>query len=157
MRSWLLILLLTLAAALVARADDSSPDADRAGKVAKDFINGYVRALPEFHQGYEAAIAWIKKSPLVTEGYKKSIARLYHEALRQDPESGYGSDAVIGGQDSPSHFHVKKSKVSGDTAEVVLFGDDPFPMKVKVALIRTDGKWLVDKSGDMLVGDGPRH
>jgi len=143
---------MVLGLTLSARAADDSSDA---GQVAETFFNSYVKAQPEFHNGYESVIAWVKASPLVTEAYKKAIAKLYRDALRQDPEGGYGSDAVIGGQDSPDHFKAKKCKVTGDTAEVMLFGDDPFPMKVRVFLVRTGGKWLIDKSGALLPGDGP--
>ena len=58
---------------------------------------------------------------------------------------------MIGGQDSPDRFRVKSSKVDGDRARVVLIGEDPqFPMEVNVDLVREDGRWLVDASGDLI-------
>jgi len=89
---------------------------------------------------------------LVTDGFKRALAKLYGDALKADPELGYGADAVIGGHDSPDRFGVKSSKIKGGGARVVLVGIDPpnFPMEVKVKLVRQDGRWMVDASGDLV-------
>jgi hypothetical protein len=118
-----------------------------AGEVAVQFINDHVSSP----HGYEETIARVEASPLVTERYKKALTKLYRDALKKEPEYGYGADAVIGGQDSPERFRVKSSKTEGDRARVVLIGEDPgFPMEVKVELLREDGRWLVDASGDLI-------
>jgi hypothetical protein len=144
MRFRLLLILLLVAIsdlhALSTRPADPVP-------VALRFINEHVAAVP----GYEETIARVQASELVTERYKEALAKLYRAALKQDPEYGYGADAVIGGQDSPDRFRVKSSKVNGDRARVVLIGEDPqFPMEVNVDLVREDGRWLVDASGDLI-------
>ena len=110
------------------------------GEVALQFINDHVSSPP----GYEETIARVEASPLVTEHYKKALTKLYRDALKKEPEYGYGADAVIGG-------HVKSSKTEGDRAFVVLIGEDAdFPMEVKVELVCEDGRWLVDASGDLV-------
>ena len=115
--------------------------------VALRFINEHVAAVP----GYEETIARVQASKLVTERYKDALTKLYRATLKKDPEYGYGADAVMGGQDFPDRFRVKSSKVDGDRARVVLIGEDlRFPMEVKVDLVREDGRWLVDASGDLV-------
>jgi hypothetical protein len=117
------------------------------GEVALQFINDHVSSPP----GYEETIARVEASPLVTERYKKALTKLYRDALKKEPEYGYGADAVIGGQESPERFRVKSSKTEGDRAFVVLIGEDAdFPMEVKVELVCEDGRWLVDASGDLV-------
>jgi len=126
------------------RAAEANEEA--AGKVAMDFINGHVADLA----GYEETIARVQESPFVTEGYKRALAKLYRDALKEDPEMGYGADAVIGGQDCPERFRVKSNSVEDGRARVVLVGEDPdFPMEVKVDLVLEGGRWLIDASGDL--------
>ncbi len=142
-------LFLLIFPALVTIQAGSVP-ADEASQVALKFINGYVKASPGFTDGYESAIAWVAKSPLATDSYKSALAKLYRDGLKRDPEAGYGSDAVLGGQDFPDVFHVKKSRASEAKATVILSGDASFPMEVRVLLVRSDGHWLVDGSGDLI-------
>jgi hypothetical protein len=116
-------------------------------EVALQFINDHVSSP----LGYEETIARVEASPLVTEHYKKALTKLYRDALKKEPEYGYGADAVIGGQESPERFRVKSSKIEGDRARVLLIGEDAdFPMEVKVELVCEDGRWLVDASGDLV-------
>ena len=139
----LLILLLVATSDLPAL----SPRPADPGPVALRFINEHVAAV----SGYEETIARVQASKLVTERYKEALTKLYRDALKKDPEYGYGADAVMGGQDFPDRFRVKSSKVDGDRARVVLIGEDPqFPMEVNVELVREDGRWLVDASGDLI-------
>jgi hypothetical protein len=135
-----------LSAANPVWAAESAEDA--AGKVAMDFINAHV-AEPV---GYEETIARVEASPLVTARYKSALAKLYRDALKEEPDLGYGADAVIGGQDNPDRFRVKSCQVADARARVVLVGADPpdFPMEVKVDLVRENGRWLVDASGDLV-------
>lgn len=125
----------------------AEPASAAAGKVAAEFINAHVSSPP----GYEETIARVEASPLVTERYRKALAKLYREALKEAPDYGYGADAVVGGQDFPDRFRVKTSEVTGEHARVLLVGEDPgFPMEVKVELVLEDGRWLVDASGDLI-------
>jgi hypothetical protein len=119
------------------------------GQVALEFFNAYVAV---FQQPGGDNMAFLQGSPLVTERFKRALEKLYREAREKDPELGYGADAVIGGQDSSDRFGVKSSKVNGDRARVVLIGIEPanFPMEVKVDLVREDGRWLIDASGDLI-------
>ena len=140
-------LLLTLLLVAISDLPALSPHPADPVPVALRFINEHVAAVP----GYEETIARVQASKLVNERYREALTKLYRDALREDPEYGYGADAVIGGQDFPDRFRVKSSKVDGDRARVVLIGEDPrFPMEVKVDLVREDGRWLVDASGDLI-------
>jgi len=140
-------LLLCSALFFAASLRAGSADETAAGKVAVEFINAHVAELV----GYEETIARVEASPLVTDRYKQALAKLYRDALKEDPEMGYGADAVIGGQDCPESFRVKSSSVGDGRARVVLIGEDPaFPMEVKVDLILAEGQWLVDASGDLI-------
>ena len=139
-------LLLALDQLVAAHPDE---DAGAAGRVAADFINEHISSPP----GYEETMARVEASPLVTERYKKALAKLYRDALKEAPDYGYGADAVVGGQEYPDRMRVKTSKVDGDRARVVLIGEEAsFPMEVKVDLVRQDGRWLVDASGDLIEG-----
>jgi len=141
------VLLVCSALLFAANLRAENTDEAAAGKVAADFINAHVAELV----GYEETIARVEGSPLVTERYKQALAKLYRDALKEDPEMGYGADAVIGGQDCPDSFRVKSSSVDDGRARVVLIGEDPaFPMEVKVNLVLEDGRWLVDASGDLI-------
>lgn len=141
------VLLLALPAVVFAGPDQSP------GGVAANFINSYIRFLKKTGGGYEKSIAWVAARPDTTDDFRKRLAKLYREALEEDPQLGYGADAVIGGQDYPSGFRVKSTDVDEDEALVVLASTDRgFPMEVKVSLVRPEGRWLVDGSGD-LAGD----
>lgn len=131
----------------VGQLSAAEQDSGAAGRVAADFINEHISSPP----GYEETIARVEASPLVTERYKKALTKLYRDALKEAPNYGYGADAVVGGQEYPDRMRVKTSKVDGDRARVVLIGGETtFPMEVKVDLVRKDGRWLVDASGDLI-------
>ncbi|MCS7008344.1 MAG: hypothetical protein NZL93_00215 [Chthoniobacterales bacterium] len=66
--------------------------------MAEKFINAYVQAIPSF-DGPLCAVAWVKRHPLASPNFKKRLEDLYRKALREDPEGGYGFDAVLGAQD----------------------------------------------------------
>jgi hypothetical protein len=148
MKAFLFSVVLALAAAPMLSAQDHV-EARKAGAVASDFFNAYVKAIPTL-DGYKATITWVKKNPLASPAYKAAVEKIYMDALRQDPEMGYGADALLGAQDYPDGFRIKQSRASGDRAVVDLIGVDPFPMPLRVTLIKQDDKWLVDGSGDIL-------
>jgi hypothetical protein len=147
-KALLLTVLFALAASSTLPAQENV-DARKAGAVASDFFNAYVKAIPTL-DGYKATIAWVKKNPRASRTYKAAVEKIYLDALRKDPEMGYGADALLGAQDYPEGFRIKQSRASGDKAVVDLVGLDPFPMPLRVTLIRQDGEWLVDGSGDLL-------
>ncbi len=118
------------------------------GQVALEFFNGYVAV---FQQPGGDTMTFLQGSPVVTERFKRALEKLYRQAQEENPGPGYGADAVIGGQDSPDRFRVKGSKVEGERARVVLIGVErpEAPMEVKVDLVRDEGQWLIDASGDL--------
>lgn len=122
------------------------------GAFAADFINSYLTE-PCRDKGYKAVIAWMKKCPDVTDGFRQRLAKLYLDALKKEPELGYDADAIVGGQDSADHYRVKSCKIHGDRARVMLAGDgSQSNMQIKVDLVRTNNRWLVDGSGDLADG-----
>ena len=138
------VLLISVPAAVLAGPDQSP------GAVAANFINSYIRFLKKKGGGYEKSIAWVAARPDVTDDFRERLAKLYRDALEEDPQLGYGADAVIGGQDYPSGVRVKSSEIDEDEALVVLASTDrSFPMEVKVNLVRPEDRWLVDGSGDL--------
>ena len=140
------------ALALLSTLRAASPDSEAAGAVAEKFINTYLTASANFTEGYESTIAWVGKSKLVTKDYETAITKLYRDALQDDPEMGYGADAVISGQDYPdAGFKVKTVKVDGDQARVILTSKDKeFPMEIPVVTVKQGDTWLVDQSGDLV-------
>lgn len=126
----------------------ANPDADQAGAAASKFIHSYLKAN-DGSLGYMEVVGWVKKSPLVTDSFKSALDKLYTNALREDPEMGYGADALLSSQDPPDRYEVASATVKGDTAVVILAGPKSNPQKLGVRLVRQDGKWLVNGSGDI--------
>ncbi len=130
------------------QARSSSEDGDKAGAVAAEFINAYVKAISKF-DGYLEAVAWVRKHPLASPSFKQRLEELYRKALEDDPEMGYGSDAVLSAQDFPDAYTVESVRVQGDRAVVELKGVPPVPLPLRMILIRDGESWLVDGSGDL--------
>lgn len=146
------ILLALLATAILpptAALANTASDQKKAAEVAEKFINSYVRATERF-QDYMAAVNWVKRNPLASPNFKKRLEQLYLEALREEPEIGYGSDAVVGGQDSPINYKAQSVKIRGNRAFVVLLGTVPFTASLRVILVRHKNSWLVEASGDLI-------
>lgn len=141
MKTAVLALLFT---ATVALADDQ---ADITATVQR-FYDAYVKQLPK-ENGYEGTIAWVNKSSRVTAEYKTALASLYRDALKKDPEYGFGADAVIAGNDWPdSGFAVRRVWLDGPRAFVFLSSRNPGDAHtVNVRVVKRDGKWLIDGSG----------
>jgi hypothetical protein len=116
--------------------------------VAAEFINAYVKAIPEF-DGYLGAVAWVKKHPLASADFKLRLEERYRKALEDDPEMGYGSDAVLSAQDYPDAYKVESVRITGDRAFIELQGVPPVPLPLRMILIRDGESWLVDGSGDL--------
>jgi hypothetical protein len=138
-------LLLSLLLATTAFAADT--DSDQAGAAAMNFINGYVKASN--NRNWDA-VKFVNASPLVTKNFKSTNAKLIADGFKQNPEVGLGADPVIDGNDCPERYTVKSAKAKDDTASVVLTGPKDFPAELKLRLVKSDGKWLVDASGMML-------
>ncbi|GAB4173561.1 MAG: hypothetical protein Fur0032_13200 [Terrimicrobiaceae bacterium] len=144
-----LTLLICLLIPLQSQAADPSADRDAAAAVAAEFLNSYILAIPSF-QGSMDAARWVEKSRLATPDFKKRLSELYRRALKEDPELGYGADAVLGAQDYPESFRVHKISIQNGMATAVLRGTRPFEMDVPMVLIREGNSWLVDGSGDLV-------
>lgn len=125
----------------------SNPDADAAGAAAMKFINGYVKA--SYNRNWDA-VKFVNSSPLVTKNFKRTNAKMISDGFKENGEVGLGADPVIDGNDTPESYTVKSAKADGDTAAVVLIGPKDYPTQLKVRLVKSDGKWLVDASGMML-------
>ena len=143
------IALLLLAALNPVHAAPESPDSTKAVTVAEDFINSYIQAIPSF-DGYMGAVAWVKGHALASPNFKKRLENLYRKALREDPELGYGADAVLGGQDHPEQYKVQSVRIEGDRALVDLIGKEPIPLKLRMILTRHNNSWMVEASGDLV-------
>jgi len=141
------LLLLLLTSPLAGFGADTKTDADQAGTVAMTFINGYVKASRARSWNPEK---WVASNPLVTEKFRRARAKLIADGLKKDPEVGLDADPVINGNDCPESYTVKSAKASGGIASVVLIGPKDFPAQLKVRLVKSDGKWLVEASGIML-------
>ena len=145
----IVIFLVLLAVLTPVSSTTASTDQTQAATVAETFINAYVQAIPGF-DGYMGAVAWVKRNPLASPNFKKRLEDLYRQALREDPELGYGADAVLGAQDYPDGFKVQSVQVDGNKAIVDLLGTEPFEMKLRMILLRNKGSWLVEASGDLV-------
>lgn len=152
-RATLFSLLISLLIPLQSQAAGPSADRDAAAAVATEFLNAYVRAIPSFNDQMDAA-RWVQKSRLATPGFKKRLSDLYRKALKDDPELGYGADAVLGAQDYPDSFRVHEITIQDGTATVLMRGIQPFEMDVPMVLIRSGDSWLVDASGDLVPNNG---
>lgn len=120
---------------------------DDPGVVAQKFINAHVARS----DGYEETIAWVESNPRVTKRFQQNLAKLYREALAEDPNFGHGADAIIGGQDAADSYQVENCVVKADRARVLLAGRPPYSsLKIHVELVLVGGRWMVDGSGDLL-------
>lgn len=142
-------LFLFLSMPYIQGTEPNAPDQEKAGAVATEFINAYIQAIPQF-DGYMGAATWVNRSPLASENFKKRLEALYRKALQEDPEFGYGADAVLGAQDFPDAFAVQSVRIDGDRATIELKGTTPFPSILRMILIRDKDSWLVEASGDLI-------
>jgi|GEM_PF-5670649 len=72
------------------KANDKT-DGRNAGIAAAKFINDN---LSTPHGSYQAVIGWVNKRPDVFPIFNERLAKLYLDALKQDPECSYGADAT---------------------------------------------------------------
>ena len=100
------------------------------------------------------AIAWVTKNPLATSEYKRALAKAYRDAQKEDPDIGYGADAVICGQVFPEKgCEVKRVWIEGPLAFVFLVSRDPkFMHVIHARFVRKNGDWLLDGTGSLSGG-----
>ena len=143
----LLLTILMLSTPVAGFAADPKTEADQAGTVAKTFLNGYVKASMSRSWDSEK---WVASSPLVTMNFRRTLKKMISDGFKQNPEVGLDGDPVIAGNDCPDSFTIKSASADGKTASVILIGPKDYPRQIKVRLVNSDGKWLVDACGDML-------
>jgi len=129
---------------------DDSVDIKNASRGAEQFINDYLSTL---HGSYQAVIAWVNKRPDVFPFFKERLARLYSDALRQDPECGYGADAVMGGiEEIGTKYKTVDTFYRRAHIRVTLQAVAPAGCKHRVDVVMIqddDGIWKVHSSGDI--------
>jgi len=129
---------------------DDSVDIKNASRGAELFINDY---LSTPHGGYKEVIAWVNQRPDVFPFFKERLARLYLDALRQDPECGYGADAVMAGiEEIGTKYKTVDTFYGRVHIRVTLQAVAPAGCKhhVDVVMIQDDdGIWKVHSSGDI--------
>ena len=129
---------------------DDSVDIKNASRGAEQFINDY---LSTPHGSYKAVIAWVNKRPDVFPIFKERLAKLYLDALKQDPECGYGADAVMAGiEEIGTKYKTVDTFYRRAHIRVTLQAVAPAGCKhhVDVVMIQDDdGIWKVHSSGDI--------
>ncbi len=127
---------------------EEAVDARNVSQVADAFFGGYLKLLAK-SAGYEDTIRWIDKSPVPTKEYKVALTKLYRDALKVDPELGYGADAVICGQDWPDKgFKAARVWLAGSMAFVQMASRDPqFEHSIEARFVKVNGTWRLDGTG----------
>lgn len=131
------------------QADDQA-DIDAASLAAENFINTY---LATNHGSYQSVLAWVNARPDVFPIFKERLGKLYLDALKQNPECGYGADAVMGGiEEIGTKYKTVDTFYGRVHIRVTLQAIAPAGCKhhVDVVMIQDDdGKWKVHSCGDI--------
>lgn len=129
---------------------DDAVDIKNATLGAEQFINDY---LSTPHGSYQAVIAWVNKRQDVFPFFKERLAKLYLDALKRDPEVGYGADAVMAGiEEIGTKYKTVDTFYGRVHIRVTLQAVAPAGCKhhVDVVMIQDDdGTWKVHSSGDI--------
>lgn len=133
---------------LPALAADASPDDKAAAEVALKFINQYADYSDS--RSFKCDASWVKNSPLCTPEFGKRLEAFHAHWNKINPIVGFGADPVVSSNGGvPATFSIKSVKVTGDQARAIALGDKSFPMEVPLILVKRNGKWLVDGSGEL--------
>ena len=133
---------------LPALAAGASPDDKAASEVALKFINQYADYVDS--RSFKSDASWVKKYPLCTPEFGKRLDAFHAHWNKINPIVGFGADPVVSSNGGvPRDFTIKSIKVSGDQARAIALGDKSFPMEVPIKLVKRDGMWLVDGSGEL--------
>jgi hypothetical protein len=132
-----------------ALADDET-DGRNAGIAAAKFINDYCATT---FADQRQVIAWVDKRQDVFPIYKDRLSKLYLDALKQDPEVGYGADAILSTvEDGGSKYRVVDTFFGRAHITLTLQATAPADCKHQVRVVMMqdeDGKWKVRSSGDL--------
>jgi hypothetical protein len=131
------------------KADDEV-DGRNAGIAAAKFINDYCAAT---FADQRQVLAWVDKRQDVFPIYKERLSKLYLDALKQDPEVGYGADAILSTvEDGGSKYRVVDTFFGRAHITVTLQATAPVGCKHQVRVVMMqdeDSKWKVRSSGDL--------
>ncbi len=131
------------------KADDET-DGRNAGIAAAKFINDYCAAT---FADQRQVIAWVDKRQDVFPIYKERLSKLYLDAFKQDPEVGYGADAILSTvEDGGSKYRVIDTFFGRAHITLTLQATTPADCKHQVRVVMMqdeDGKWRVRSSGDL--------
>jgi len=131
------------------KADDET-DGRNASIAAAKFINVYCAAT---FADQRQVIAWVDARPDVFPIYKERLSKLYGDALKQDPEVGYGADAILSTvEDGGSKYRVVDTFFGRAHITLTLQATAPADCKHQVRVVMMqdeDGKWKVRSSGDL--------
>jgi hypothetical protein len=129
-------------------AADNFHDDKAAAEVALKFINQYADYSDS--RSFKSDASWVKKCPLCTPEFGKRLEEFNTHWRKIDPIVGFGADPVVSSNGGvPATFSIKSIKVSGEQARAIALGDKSFPMQVPIKLVKRNGQWLVDGSGEL--------
>ena len=133
----------------IAKADDQE-DITTASRGAEKFINDYISTD---HGSYEGVLAWVDKRHDVYPIFKEQLTKLYRDALKLDPECGYGADAILSGVDELGTKYKAVDTFYGRAhITVTLQAEEPAGCshQVQVVMMQADdGIWKVQSCGDV--------
>ena len=132
----------------IARGDDAA-DIAKASRAAEKFINDYVATtFPD----QRAVIAWVNKRQDVFPIFKERLSKLYLDALKADPECGYGADAILSTvENAGTKYRTVDTFYRREHIRVTLKAIAPpgNDHKVDVVMMEDGGRWLVQSCGDI--------
>ena len=124
--------------------------------VALKFMNEYIENenLQMKGEGLEL-VKWVNENPFATQSLKTELQKILDKAYKIEPEIGLGFDPVLDAQDFPEEgFELEN--IDHKTGYVTLAGKQWKEFKVRMRLIESDGKWLVDGVGIINVPESQR-
>jgi hypothetical protein len=130
------------------QADDQA-DLDKASRAAETFINDYCST--GFADQHEV-VKWVNKREDVFPIFKERLSKLYLDALKQDPEVGYGADAILSTiEEGGNKYRTVDTFYGRAHITVTLRAIAPAGCthEVRVVMMEKDGRWLVQSCGDV--------
>lgn len=130
------------------RADDQA-DLEKASRAAETFINDYCST--GFADQREV-VEWVNKRQDVFPIFKERLSKLYLDALKLDPECGYGADAILSTvEDGGTKYRAVDTFYGRAHITVTLRAIAPAGCthQVDVVMMEDDGRWLVQSCGDV--------
>jgi hypothetical protein len=142
-------IILSIALGTACALADDQADIKNASFAAEKFINDY---LSTNHGSYQAVIKWVNQRKDVFPIFKERLAKLYMDALKQDPEVGYGADAILSGIEYiGTKYRVVDTFYGRAHITVTLRAIAPAGCthQVDVVMMEDNGRWLVQSCGDI--------